>query len=152
MRRFPNWLRHVRILVSYLSGLIVTVVLKSCRKPKMYSILERLITRVLPAYARQFDICFIPFAPGEIAKTTLPLKLFEYFALEKPVVVTSEMLECVAFKEVFSGDSASALSQAIDAAIQVKNDAGFKKRLAELAEENDWEARAKAMEFIFQCN
>ena len=62
--------------------------------------------KILPAYARQFDICFIPFAPGEIARTTSPLKLFEYFALEKPVVVTSEMLECVAFKEVFSGDSA----------------------------------------------
>jgi hypothetical protein len=108
--------------------------------------------KILPAYARQFDICFIPFAPGEIAKTTLPLKLFEYFALEKPVVVTSEMFECVAFKEVFSGDSASTLSQAIDAAVQVKNDAAFKKRLAALAEENDWEARAKAMELIFQRN
>ena len=108
--------------------------------------------KVLPAYAREFDVCFIPFAPGEIAKTTSPLKLFEYFALEKPVVVTSEMLECVAFKEVFSGDSANALSQAIDAAVQVKNDSDFKKRLAKLAEENDWETRAKAMELIFQCN
>ena len=36
---------------------------------------------VLPAYARQFDVCFIPFARGEIAHTTSPLKLFEYFAL-----------------------------------------------------------------------
>src|SRR5690606_1800797 len=37
----------------------------------------------LPAYAENFDICFIPFEPGEIARTTSPLKLFEYFALEK---------------------------------------------------------------------
>ena len=50
------------------------------------------------------------------------------------------------------GDSANALSQAIDAAVQVKNDSGFKERLAKLAEENDSETRAKAMELIFQCN
>ncbi|MDP1086539.1 hypothetical protein Q6245_29680, partial [Klebsiella pneumoniae] len=37
--------------------------------------------KVLPAYARMFDVCFIPFKPGEIARTTSPLKLFEYFAL-----------------------------------------------------------------------
>jgi len=106
--------------------------------------------KILPAYARQFDVCFIPFSPGAIARTTSPLKLFEYFALEKPVVVTSEMLECVAFKEVFSGDSASTLSQAIDAAIQIKNDPAFKKRLAQLADENDWDERARIMEVIFK--
>ncbi|WON72809.1 methyltransferase [Nitrosospira sp. Is2] len=106
--------------------------------------------RVLPAYARQFDICFIPFAPGEIARTTSPLKLFEYFALEKPVVVTSEMLECVAYSEVFSGNSPAALSRAIDAAIHVKNDASFKTRLALLADENNWNERARALEIIFE--
>ena len=106
--------------------------------------------KILPAYAQLFDVCFIPFSPGAIARTTSPLKLFEYFALEKPVVVTSEMLECVAFKEVFSGDSASTLSQAIDAAIQIKNDPAFKKRLAQLADENDWDERARVMEVIFK--
>ena len=106
--------------------------------------------KILPAYARQFDVCFIPFAPGEIARTTSPLKLFEYFALEKPVVVTSEMLECVTFKEVFSGGSPRALSQAIDAAIHVRNDASFKARLALLADENDWDDRVRAMEVIFK--
>jgi hypothetical protein len=106
--------------------------------------------RILPAYARQFDVCFIPFAPGEIAHTTSPLKLYEYFALKKPVVVTSEMLECVAFKEVFSGDSPATLSQAIDAALQIKDDPKFKSRLAQLADENDWEARALAMEMVLQ--
>ncbi len=106
--------------------------------------------KILPAYARQFDVCFIPFAPSEIARTTSPLKLFEYFALEKPVVVTSEMAECVAFPEVFRGNSAESLSQAIDKAIAIKSDPKFKSRLAVLADENSWEARAKAMEIIFQ--
>src|SRR5690606_18717421 len=80
------------------------------------------------------------------------LKLFEYFALEKPVVVTSEMLECITFKEVFFGDSTASLSQALDAAIRVQNDSLFKDRLAQLADENDWDERAKVMEIIFQRN
>lgn len=105
--------------------------------------------KVLPSYARQFDVCWIPFIPGEIARTTSPLKLFEYFALEKPVVTTSEMLECVAFKEVFTGDSAHALSQAIDEAIKVKSSLAFKTRLARLADENDWDERARVMELVF---
>lgn len=106
--------------------------------------------QILPAYARQFDVCFIPFAPGEIARTTSPLKLFEYFALEKPVVVTRDMEECVAFEEVFSGNSVEALSDALDAAFAVKDDPAFTQRLAQLADANDWDCRAKAMEKAFE--
>lgn len=105
--------------------------------------------RVLPAYARQFDVCFIPFEPGDIARTTSPLKLFEYFALERPVVVTSEMTECVAHPEVFSGRDAEELSSAIDKAISVKSDPVFSARLAQLADENDWDCRARTLETVF---
>lgn len=105
--------------------------------------------QVLPAYARQFDICFIPFSPGEIARTTSPLKLFEYFALEKPVVVSSDMAECVAFPEVFSGDSSASLAQAIDDAFAIKDEPAFKTRLGALADANDWDCRALAMEKAF---
>lgn len=103
----------------------------------------------LPAHARLFDVCLIPFAPGEIARTTSPLKLFEYFALEKPIVVTSFMDECVAYDEVFSGDSAQSISTAIDAALAVKDDPAYKARLALLADQNSWEERAKAYEAVF---
>ena len=103
----------------------------------------------LPAHGRQFDLCMIPFKPGEIAQTTSPLKLFEYFALEKPVVVTSDMRECVAFPEVFHGDSAAALSEAIDRAARVKDDEAFRQRLRELADENDWIERARVMAAAF---
>jgi SAM-dependent methyltransferase len=105
--------------------------------------------KILPAYSRQFDVCLIPFSPGEIAKTTSPLKLFEYFALEKPVVVTSDMQECVAFPEVFSGSSAQGLEIAIDKAFAVKDDDRFRERLSVLADQNDWIERARAMEQVF---
>lgn len=105
--------------------------------------------KILPAYARQFDVCFIPFKPGEIAKTTSPLKLFEYFALEKPVVVTSDMDECTAYTEVFRGGSVDELTAAIDAALNVKDSDDFKIRLRSLADMNDWLERAKSMEVCF---
>lgn len=105
--------------------------------------------QVLPAYARQFDVCFIPFAPGDIARTTSPLKLFEYFALEKPVVVTHDMIECTAFEEVLSGDSVDSLSAAIDQALILMKAPEFKARLARLADDNDWDRRARDMEIVF---
>lgn len=105
--------------------------------------------KVLPAYALCFDVCLIPFAPGEIARTTSPLKLFEYFALEKPVVVTSFMDECVVYDEVFSGDSANSISKAIDKAVKVKDNLEYKSRLALLAEQNSWEARARDYGMFF---
>lgn len=106
--------------------------------------------KVLPAHARFFDVCFIPFEPGEIARTTSPLKLFEYFALEKPVVVTTDMLECVAHPEVFRGRGADEFSVAIDQAVAVKDDPAFKRRLAELADQNDWDRRAAAFGRAFE--
>lgn len=106
--------------------------------------------KILPAYAREFDICFIPFEPGEIARTTSPLKLFEYFALEKPVVVTSFMDECVIYPEVFSGRDAAELSCKIDEALKVNKNPAFRTRLAELADENSWNQRAAAYEKAFE--
>lgn len=106
--------------------------------------------KALPAYAQQFDICFIPFKPGDIAKTTSPLKLFEYFALEKPVVVTSDMDECTAYPEVFRGGSVEELSLALDSAFNVKDSDEFKSKLRELADKNDWIERAQTMEDCFK--
>ena len=43
----------------------------------------------IPAYVQAFDVCTIPFREGGIAESTNPIKLFEYFALGKPVVTTA---------------------------------------------------------------
>lgn len=99
---------------------------------------------VLPAYARQFDVCFIPFARGEVARTTSPLKLFEYFALEKPAVVTADMEECTAFPEVFSGDDLHSLVDAIHRAFAAGASPEFRASLLRLAYANSWDVRAEA--------
>ena len=42
----------------------------------------------MPGYIRTFDVCLIPFVAGKVSETTNPVKVFEYFALGKPVVST----------------------------------------------------------------
>jgi len=42
----------------------------------------------VPLYVNAFDVCLIPFRSGKISMTTNPVKVFEYFALGKPVVST----------------------------------------------------------------
>lgn len=112
--------------------------------------LDAIDYKILPAYAHKFDVCIIPFKPGEIAKSTSPLKLFEYFAMEKPVVVSADMRECTVYEEVFRGGSADELSKAIDEAVQIKDDKYFKEKLRNLADKNDWSQRAKVFEICFE--
>jgi teichuronic acid biosynthesis glycosyltransferase TuaH len=99
---------------------------------------------VLPAYAMRFDVCLIPFSPGVIAKTTSPLKLYEYFALEKPVVVTADMQECTAFSEVFSGADLSTLIKALEEAFVAGGLSGYRESVLRLAQANTWDVRAEA--------
>jgi hypothetical protein len=101
--------------------------------------------KILPYYANLFTLCMIPFEKGEIAKSTSPLKLYEYFALKKPVIVTSDMKECVKFEEVFHSDNVLGLSDAIKSALILRDDEKFKDRLFQLAVENSWFERAKAL-------
>lgn len=100
---------------------------------------------LLPYHAQHFDVALIPFKPGDIAKTTSPLKLFEYFALGKPVVVTDGMLECQQFEEVLVADSAAAYSRCIDEGLGKAGDPAFVARCREHAENNGWDVRARAL-------
>lgn len=97
----------------------------------------------LPRYARAFDVCIIPFLPGRIAETTSPLKLFEYFALETPVVVSDAMIECTQFPGVIGAGNAVEFSDAIDKGLLLRNSAEFREKLCLLALENTWDKRAE---------
>jgi glycosyltransferase involved in cell wall biosynthesis len=104
----------------------------------------------LPNYALWFDICWIPFEPGDIAKSTSPLKLFEYFALGKPVVVATDMLECIHFPLVFNAKDATEFSERIDEAIRVAAHQDTEERLKQLAVENSWLVRAGSLSSAIQ--
>ena len=100
---------------------------------------------VLPYFAQHFDVAIIPFKQGEIARTTSPLKLFEYFALGLPVVVTQGMEECEQFPEVLTAGSAEAWSAAIDVALTRSRDPQWIERYRALAEDNTWDKRAQVL-------
>jgi hypothetical protein len=107
---------------------------------------------VLPYYALHFDVAIIPFERGDVAKSTSPLKLFEYFALEKPVVVTADLLECRVYPEVFSAETPDGFCMALDEALPQSKNPEFKERLKQLALQNTWQCRAGALDAFIQAH
>lgn len=107
---------------------------------------------VLPGFALQFDVCFIPFSPGVIAQTTSPLKLFEYFALEKPVVVTADMGECTVFPEVFAGSDLPTFIEALEKAFVASSSLTYRQSILQLAYSNTWDARADTFVNLIRRN
>ncbi len=102
--------------------------------PKKYS--------ELPAYLTHFTVCMIPFVVNDITHSTSPLKLFEYMAARKPVVITP-MRESMRIEGVLVANDPQQFSEKIDEAIRLSNDRDFTRRLDEIARENTWDARAQ---------
>lgn len=101
--------------------------------------------KFLPFYAKHFDVSIIPFRLGDIAKTTSPLKLFEYFAIGKPVVVTSDLVECTKYEGVFAASSSEEFIEAIDKAIIAGDTGEYSDLYQNYALENSWENRCKKL-------
>lgn len=97
----------------------------------------------LPQYGIHFDVAIIPFVKGEIAKATSPLKFFEYMALHKPTVVTSDLVECSKYPEVFTANSAKDFSAKIKSALKIKDESKWISQFDKIAKDNTWEKRAK---------
>ena len=108
-------------------------------KPKMNVLMLGVVDyKVLPYFGDKFDSCFIPFADGDIAETTSPLKLYEYFSMRKPVICSKYMLECIQYDEVLSYDSVESFSDCIDKSIPLISDRNYLDRLFNIASENTW--------------
>lgn len=101
---------------------------------KEYSILQN--------YATYFDVCTIPFKINEITNATSPVKLFEYMALEKPIV-TTDMCECRKYKSVLIAKDKEQFVELIDKAVNLKDDNEYKKLLRKEALENTWDKKAQ---------
>lgn len=51
----------------------------------------------LITYSAFFDVCMVPFIKNDITDATSPVKIFEYMALEKPIV-TTDINECKSYE------------------------------------------------------
>jgi hypothetical protein len=96
----------------------------------------------LPHYLQYFDVATIPFIVNDITHATSPLKLFEYMAGEKPIVITP-MQESMHYPGVLVGENYVQFAQKLDLALQMREDQTYLSLLRQTALENTWEQRAE---------
>ena len=98
----------------------------------------------LPLYGCNIDICIIPFLINDITEATSPVKLFEYMAMEKPIITTA-LPECKKYESVFYSNSHEEFCENIEKAKAAASDENYKKLLIKEAEENTWKSKADNM-------
>lgn len=109
--------------------------------------------KVLKNYADKFDVCTVPFLINDITKATSPLKIFEYMAMNKPIITTA-MDECKKYQSIFIANSNDEFVELIDKAIKLEpnKDIEYFKTLKKEALENTWESKAKQIVKLLQEN
>lgn len=97
----------------------------------------------LPSYSIHFDCAIIPFKTGEIAKSTSPVKLFEYMAAGLPVVCTKDLIECSGYDYVYMSKNFSDFQLNIKRAITAHKKLSIRKALLLEAKGHTWQKCAK---------
>jgi GT2 family glycosyltransferase/glycosyltransferase involved in cell wall biosynthesis len=87
----------------------------------------------LPRYVADFDVAIIPFLVNELTRATDPVKLYEYFAATKPVVVTP-MPELYSLQGLLTiATDAESFERAIAAFLRAPGDAAAREAVARQA-------------------
>ena len=84
------------------------------------------------------------FLLNDITKSTSPVKIFEYMAMEKPII-TTDLLECRKYKSVLIGKSYDEFLKKLEEAYKLKDDSKYHKLLQKEAKENDWSKKAQVI-------
>lgn len=100
--------------------------------------------KVLKNYAKKCDILTIPFKINNITRATSPVKVFEYMALNKPIV-TTDMNECRKYKSILIGTDHKSFIDMLDKALKSVDDKDYIAVLDKEAKENDWYMKASAI-------
>lgn len=100
----------------------------------------------LPAYAKAFDVCMMPFAKNEATEFINPTKALEYMATGTPIVSTDIEDVVLQFSEVVSiatshGEFITAAEESLERPRATMIDAGLK-----LAKNNSWESIVAQLE------
>lgn len=98
----------------------------------------------LAGYVHFFDVCIIPFLINDITKATSPVKLFEYMAMEKPIVTTA-LSECMKYDVVDIAYTHEEFKDKVYKSWNEREDIEKKEELRQCAWENDWSAKAQEL-------
>jgi len=110
------------------------------------SLTGRVSHEKVPPFIKSFDVCLIPFRQGEISESTNPVKVFEYFALGKPVVSTW-LRELVPFEKaglLCMSRTAEGFEECLHSALR-EHDPDKELERRAVARENSWEDHARRM-------
>ena len=100
--------------------------------------------KVLKNYAKCADVLTIPFLINDITASTSPVKIFEYMALHKPIVI-ADLYECRDYKSVLLSKNHKEFLENLEKALKLKNDKKYISLLDKEAKENDWSKKAEAI-------
>lgn len=106
--------------------------------------------KILPDYAKYFDIAWIPFVINEITLATNPIKLFEYMALGK-FIITSNLPECRKYKSVKIAKELKDYQYYFDNYHNLFNES-YKNLLLKEANENSWDNKAQEILQLLKKN
>lgn len=107
--------------------------------PKNVHLLGFLPYVELPPLLADFDVALIPFRRNEITQSVNPLKLYEYFAAGKPVIV-ADIPELTRWKPlVYAASTPLEWVSQIDAALT--EPAGLKLTRQQVARDNSWDVK-----------
>ena len=99
---------------------------------------------VLKYYAKAADVLILPFLVNEITRATNPVKLFEYMALQKPIVST-DLDECRRFEGVLIGRTHGDFLRQLERALTLCGDEAYLSLLDAQARANDWSRKAETV-------
>jgi len=98
----------------------------------------------LPAYLKAFDVCLIPQKNNSYARSSFPMKLFEYLGSGKPVVATFTEALAEFHEYIWLSETYEDFIQGIEHYLNLDTKEDRKKRL-NLANINGWETRFKIL-------
>ena len=106
----------------------------------------------LPLYAAFYDIAILPFAINDITLSVSPVKIFEYMAIEKPIV-TYALPECKKYESCFCAKNETEFLELIQKAIARKSDNAYLSIMRKEARNNEWvEITRKMLDYVKKIN
>lgn len=105
----------------------------------------------VPIYINAFDVCLMPFAKSMVGKGLMPLKLFEYLAMGKPIIATSspalEAFEQILYLAKNTDDFVRQVGRAL-----TESDTGLFQKRRDIATEYSWAARITQYDAAIQSS